>query len=88
MPLLTQCLLIDPEHSRQGQEPHVKAAIQRDAAGCLLQLALFGEQGRHMLQGSAATLGALRHLAHDALSEEAIAGGETVIKWQSSSKRA
>ena len=46
--LITEALLLDPEHARQNQDEAIKAAIQQDAAECFLQLALF-EPGQDML---------------------------------------
>jgi hypothetical protein len=63
-----EALLLDPNHVRNNTynlEDSVKAAIQRDAAECFLQLALF-EPGREMLlteKGGASAMEALRALA-------------------------
>jgi hypothetical protein len=63
MTLLIEALLLDPRHPRQNQLEDTKAAIQRDAAECFLQLALF-EPGREMLIARGAdVLDALRALA-------------------------
>ena len=70
MPLLVEALLLDPEHTRQSQPEHVKAAIQEDASECLLQLALFA-QGREMLleqELQAGAMAALRSLADSSSS--------------------
>ena len=62
--------MLDPEHLRQDQDEDVKGAIQRDAAECLMQLALFGP-ARDMLQQDATLLDTLRMLVDKAWTEEA-----------------
>ena len=72
--LIMEALLLDPEHARNrgdfGQSDEVKAAIQCDAAECIMQLALF-PPCRDMLQQDAGVLDALRMLVDKALTEEA-----------------
>ena len=55
--LIMEALLLDPEHARNrgdfGQSDEVKAAIQCDAAECIMQLALF-PPCRDMLRQDAA----------------------------------
>ena len=62
----------DPSSGVPPAHEATKAAIQRDAAECFLQLALF-EPGRLMLSDEAAALAALHALADGrALSAEAV----------------
>jgi hypothetical protein len=72
--LITEALLLDPQHIRNhgalDQSEDIKGAIQRDAAECFMQLALF-EPGREMLQKDAAVIDSLRTLKDKALTEEA-----------------
>ena len=72
--LITEALLLDPQHIRNhgalDQSEDVKGAIQRDAAECFMQLALY-EPGREMLQKDAAVIDSLRTLKDKALTEEA-----------------
>ena len=71
--LLTEVLLLDPDHPRQSEEQRVKVALQQDAVECLLQLAVF-EDGRTMLAQQSLTMDAIRALANGAqaaLSSEA-----------------
>lgn len=66
---LIEALFLDPKHGRCGLDVAIKTAIQRDAAECFLQIALF-EPGREMLTKGPA-LEALRALTSgQALSEE------------------
>ncbi len=60
--LLTEGLLLNPQHERQTQDEPIKAAIQQDAAECFLQLALF-EVGRDMLDKEGGVMEALHALA-------------------------
>ena len=48
LPTLVDALLLDPAHARAAMAEPLRAAVQRDAADCLLQLALFGP-GRALL---------------------------------------
>ena len=64
LPLLMEAFLLDPGHMRQTQAEAVKAAIQRDAVECFLQLVLF-EAGREILGKQSAALHAVRQLATD-----------------------
>eukprot|EP01043_Picozoa_sp_COSAG02_P051747 COSAG02_NODE_5486_length_4288_cov_1.915493_4_plen_132_part_00 len=72
--LIAEALLLDPEHPRNrgdfSQSEEVKGAIQRDAAECFMQLALF-DPGRDMLHQDPSVLDALRMLVDKALTEEA-----------------
>ncbi len=60
--LLTEGLLVAPQHERHTQDEPIKAAVQQDAAECLLQLALF-EVGRDMLAKEGGVMEALHALA-------------------------
>lgn len=68
--LLLEALLLDPEHMRQTQSEDVKAAIQRDAAECFMQLALFAP-GRDLLKQDTSVLEALHMLVDKAWTDEA-----------------
>jgi hypothetical protein len=68
--MMIEALLLDPSHSRQDQAAGTKAQIQRDAAECFAQLALF-EPTREMLARDPAVLDALRTLAGGASTVEA-----------------
>ena len=72
VPLLLEMLLLDPDHFRKDTDAHIKAAIQADAADCLLQLALF-EPGRALLERDSAAMDTLRQLSVSgvALTEQA-----------------
>jgi hypothetical protein len=77
--LLTEALLLDPEHVRRDQSEDVKCAIQRDAAECIMQLALY-ELGRETLQNVPEVLDALRMLVdREALTEEARRNAEGAL---------
>ena len=69
--LITDMLLVDPHHPRQSQDEAIKAAIQKDAAECFLQLALF-EPGRQMLTKDVAAMEKLHTVADG--------GGQTLTK--------
>jgi hypothetical protein len=79
IPLLLEALFLEPEHARKGAADSMKAPIQADAAGCLLQVAVF-EAGRAMLQRDPAAVRALRVLADGgALTEEAKLSAEGAL---------
>lgn len=72
--LITEALLLDPEHVRNrgdfSQRQEVRGAIQRDAAECFMQLVLF-DPSQDMLKQEPSVLDALRMLVDKALTEEA-----------------
>jgi hypothetical protein len=68
--LLSETLLVDPEHMRQEQTDVVKSSIQTAAAGCCLQLGLT-DGGRHCLGSNGTILDALHKVAGTGLTEEA-----------------
>ena len=76
LPLLLEVLLLDPAHPRQQADPEIKAAIQADAAECLLQIALL-DAGRALLQSQGEVLDALRALAGGAALTPQAAGSAT-----------
>lgn len=76
--LLTETLLLDPEHVRQDQSEDVKSRIQQDASECILQLSLY-ELGRETLQNVAEVLDALRMLVDKGLTEEAKRNAEGAL---------
>ena len=63
IPLLIDALILDPDHCRKDTDESVKAAIQADAADCLLQLAVFEPHGRQLLESNHAVIEALHALA-------------------------
>jgi hypothetical protein len=65
-----EALLLDSEHTRQDQSEDVRGSIQRDAAECLMQLALF-DPGRDILQKDESVLDALRTLIDHGMTDEA-----------------
>ena len=70
--MLLEALLLDTSHTRQNQPEAVKAAIQRDAAECLLQIALC-DSGRALLVGDGVVMDVLRALTEGrALTDEAV----------------
>jgi hypothetical protein len=69
--LITDMLLLDPEHARQNQGEAIKAAIQKDAAECFYHLALF-DLGRQMLMQDEAAMETLSNASKDqTLTDEA-----------------
>ena len=76
--LLIEGLLLDPSHVRYEQADEVKAAIQCDAAECLMQLALHAPT-REALQRDLAVIDALRTLAGKAMTEKAKRSAEGAL---------
>ena len=73
--MLLEALLLDTSHTRQNQPEAVKAAIQRDAAECLLQIALCDSGRAALLVGDGMdVLDVLRALTEGrgALTDEAV----------------
>ena len=73
--MLLEALLLDTSHTRQNQPEAVKAAIQRDAAECLLQIALCDSGRAALLVGDGMNvLDVLRALTEGrgALTDEAV----------------
>lgn len=68
--LLNEAMCLDPEHARNVLDDEARAAIQRDSAESLLQLALY-EQGKQVLVAAPVVLQSLNVLAQDALTEDA-----------------
>ena len=70
IPHLLDGLLLQPEHPRQGSDPVVKAAVQRDFAECIQQISLF-PPGCDALRAHSGMVEALDALVELAWSEEA-----------------
>jgi len=81
--LLTEALLLDPEHVRQNQATDTKAALQCDAVDCCLHLALY-PAGKEMLAKAPALMECLHALAEpsgQAFTEEARVSAHGVRKF-------
>jgi hypothetical protein len=78
IPHLLDGLLLQPEHPRQGSDPVVKAAVQRDFAECIQQISLF-PPGREALRADPAVMQALTELKEKAWTEEAKGSADRTI---------
>ena len=65
-----EALLLEPLHMRQDQDESTKFILQKDAAECFLQIAVF-DPGRALLSNNAEVVDALHMLVDKAWTEEA-----------------
>ena len=80
MPMICEALLLDPEHVKKDADASIQAAVQADAAECLLQIAVF-VPGRALMESDGATIEALRALANgQAMTEEAAVSANGVSR--------
>ena len=69
-PPQTSGLLLDPEHPRKDTAEPVKAAVQRDIAECIQQLAVF-PQAREVLKADSELIDAVKALVDKGWTNEA-----------------
>jgi hypothetical protein len=80
LPMICEALLLDPEHVKKDADASIQAAVQADAAECLLQIAVFAP-GRALMESDGATIEALRALANgQAMTEEAAVSANGVSR--------